>query len=190
MSKFQNYSDLDLVKEYQQFNNLEIVGEIFNRHRHIVYGICLKYLANKSAADDALMEVFEELINILQKADIRQFRPWLGTVTRNYLHRIYKTQSKQKHDPLEENHLKNGSEIMEFDENNTLVNDKTEIEEKEKALLDAIDSLKSEQAECIKLFFLEKKSYTEICDYTGYSFKEVKSFIQNGKRNLKIKLEG
>lgn len=190
MNEFQLFSDKDLIDKYQKENNLEIVGELFKRHKHIVYGICLKYLNNKSAADDALMDVFEELIKTLQKAEIRQFKPWLGTVTRNYLHRQFKIDRKHKLTPFDEVIEKNGVRIMELAEDKTLINEKKEIELKEKALRKAIDSLKGEQADCIRQFFLEKRSYAEICESTGFSFKEVKSFIQNGKRNLKIKLEG
>jgi RNA polymerase sigma-70 factor (ECF subfamily) len=65
-------------------------------------------------------------------------------------------------------------------------------EEKEKqfvALENAIEELSAEQKKCVDLFYLKEKSYVEIAEITGFTLNEVKSYIQNGKRNLKIKLE-
>lgn len=190
MSELENLSDIELIALYKDSNNLETVGELFKRYKHIVYGISLKYLNNKVSAEDTLMEVFEELIKSLHKADIRKFKPWIGTVTRNHLHKKFRTKNKLKTASLEDLHINYGDKIMELSEEDTLISEKAEIELKESSLLKAINELKEEQAVCVKLFFLENKSYTEVCEITGHSFKKVKSFIQNGKRNLKIKLEG
>jgi RNA polymerase sigma-70 factor (ECF subfamily) len=55
-------------------------------------------------------------------------------------------------------------------------------------LEEALKQLGAEQRHCIELFYLGQKSYQQIMTETGLSFKQVKSFIQNGKRNLKIAL--
>ena len=49
----------------------------------------------------------------------------------------------------------------------------------------SVNQLNKEQGECVKLFYLEGKSYQEVAELTSYSIKKVKSYIQNGKRNLK-----
>ena len=56
-------------------------------------------------------------------------------------------------------------------------------------LTKALSKLSEHQLICIKLFFYEKRSYQEIAEETGYELKKVKSYIQNGKRNLKNFLE-
>ena len=53
----------------------------------------------------------------------------------------------------------------------------------------AIEELNEEQKQCVILFYLQKKSYNEVSEQTGYSLLQVKSYIQNGKRNLKLLLE-
>jgi RNA polymerase sigma-70 factor (ECF subfamily) len=66
------------------------------------------------------------------------------------------------------------------------------LEEKDKTLdqmSDALLKLNKEQQLCVTLFYLEKKSYQQIASQTGYSMMQVKSHIQNGKRNLKLLLE-
>ena len=53
----------------------------------------------------------------------------------------------------------------------------------------SLEELNPEQKQCLILFYLEKKSYQEISENTGFSLMQVKSYIQNGKRNLKILLD-
>jgi RNA polymerase sigma-70 factor (ECF subfamily) len=190
MKKFISLSEEELIHQYQQNYDIEIVGELYNRYHYMVLGIALKYLNDLASAEDAAMAIFEDLIKVLQKADVKSFKPWLATVTRNYLHKQYRTATKQPQMVFEEEFVKKDALFMELVEDNTHVNEKIEIEQQEETLLKAVNTLKPEQANCIRLFFLEQKSYVEICEQTGYSFKDVKSYIQNGKRNLKIILDG
>jgi RNA polymerase sigma-70 factor (ECF subfamily) len=57
------------------------------------------------------------------------------------------------------------------------------------SLTESMLLLNPAQQSCIRLFYFDKKSYQEICETTGFSILQVKSYIQNGKRNLKIMLE-
>ena len=69
--------------------------------------------------------------------------------------------------------------------------DKESIVEKEMNLTlleEALEELNPEQKSCITLFYHHKKSYQQISEITGYSLLQVKSNIQNGKRNLKLLL--
>ena len=74
-------------------------------------------------------------------------------------------------------------------ENGMHQNKAEEKEAQYTSLETAIEELYEDQRKCIELFYLKEKSYNDIVDITGYTMNEVKSFIQNGKRNLKIKLE-
>ena len=53
----------------------------------------------------------------------------------------------------------------------------------------AINKLNPDQQQCVKLFYLEKKSYSEVAEITGFTMLQVKSYLQNGKRNLKLLME-
>jgi RNA polymerase sigma-70 factor (ECF subfamily) len=68
--------------------------------------------------------------------------------------------------------------------------DATELEGNLVKLENCIEKLVEEQQLCVRLFYLKQKCYQEIGDETGYDLKKVKSYIQNGKRNLKICMEG
>ena len=54
---------------------------------------------------------------------------------------------------------------------------------------EALNDLNEAQRRCVVLFYLDKKSYQAISDITGYSILNIKSHIQNGKRNLKLAIE-
>ncbi len=56
-------------------------------------------------------------------------------------------------------------------------------------LENCINELGMEQQLCIRHFYLAEKCYKEIVDITGFDINKVKSYIQNGKRNLKLCME-
>ena len=190
MKDYSPYSDQDLIALYKGDNDVEVIGELFKRSQHIVLGVSMKYLKDLSLAEDAMMDIFEELIVALRTADVRDFRPWLGTVTRNFLHRRYRKESKVRTSSFEGNVQKDEDGFVEYGEEDTPFDELERLDQQEEDLKTAISQLKPEHQQCIQLFYLEDKSYSETCKITGYSFKQVKSYIQNGKRNLKNILGG
>lgn len=162
------------------------MGILYKRYSHLVLGLSIKYLKDKDEAKDAVMQIFEKLMSDLLKHDIQYFKSWLYTFSKNHCLMIIR--SKQARLSKEIDIQINASSFMETETNQHL-NLSEEKEREYIALEKAVDSLNEEQKICIDLFYLKEKSYQEISDVTGYTLNEVKSFIQNGKRNLKIKLE-
>lgn len=186
MSDLRTYSrlsDKELINIFLEKSDNEIIGVFFERYSHLVLGLCLKYLKNKDEAQDAVIQIFSGLLTDLKKYKIDFFKSWLYVYSKNFcLMELRKKQSALKRElELKENvHL-----IMDYSNSEHLI-----IKEKQITLLQtAINSLNSQQKTCIELFFMENKSYTEIEKITKYSANEVKSHIQNGKRNLKLKME-
>lgn len=181
--KYQKLTDTELINLFVETGDNQFVGLLYERYGHLVLGLCIKYLKNKDEAADAVMQIFTNLIRDLKKYTITWFKSWLYTYSKNFcLMELRKRQSALKHElEWKENvHL-----IMDF-------SDPAHLQEKEKQVLlmeQAIGLLNAEQKTCIDLFYLKNKSYNEICDLTGYSANDVKSYIQNGKRNLKLKME-
>lgn len=174
-------TDEQLVNLFKKKNSQKYIGELYNRYAHLVYGVCLKYLKNVEDAQDTLMHVFEKLMQNLNKYEVEKFKPWLYQMAKNEcLMKLRKT-NKINHVEIENNPLESDHEES--------LQEKKEQEREYTELEQAIEQLNTKQKECVKLFYLEKKSYQEIELVTGYSLKEVKSAIQNGKRNLKIILE-
>ncbi len=145
----------------------------------------MKYLKNEERSKDAVMQIFEKLFTDLLKHNVENFKAWLHMVVRNHcLGLLRKDQSLQKNGKS----YKSEFEFMETEDEEHLINEQ-EHEHKINDLGNALKELKSEQKECVELFYLHEKSYNEITDLTGYPIKKVKSYIQNGKRNLKLIME-
>lgn len=180
---FSNLSDLELVAHYSQTDNKVCVGILFERYSSLVYAICLKYFKDPDESRDAAMHVFEKLFSDLKKHSISNFRSWLHSVTKNHCLmqlrkfkdiKIIGGETGQLITPIVEYH--------EFQHQT----DEKELEVKLSEVENAILELSAEQKICIELFYLKEKSYQEVAEITGYSLNKVKSYIQNGKRNLKL----
>lgn len=184
--KYNQYSDNELITEYKDTKNNVLVGILYKRYSHLVLGLCFKYLKDEDDAKDAVMQIFEKLLADLLKHNIEFFKSWLYTFSKNHCLMIIRNrQTKLKKEIDLQIHA---DSFMETEQLNHL----TVASEKEKQytqLENAIIELSTDQKTCIELFYLQEKSYAEIVDITGFTMNEVKSFIQNGKRNLKIKLE-
>lgn len=185
--KYSQYSDNELITEYKLTKNTVLVGILYKRYSHLVLGLCFKYLKDEDDAKDALMQVFEKLISDLLKHEIEYFKSWLYTFSKNHCLMIIRSrQQKLKKEMDLQIHADSFMETESLSHLNTVT---TEKEKQFTQLEQAIETLSTDQKTCIELFYLQEKSYAEIVDITGFTMNEVKSFIQNGKRNLKIKLE-
>lgn len=176
---WKSLADEELLIQYRANFDALIISELFCRYTTLVYGVCKKYLEDPDDAKDAVLQIFEKLIITLKQEKPESFRAWLYTVSKNYcLMQLRKPQyisfESEKHESFME------SEESLHPEGEELKMQKLE---------NARENLPEGQQICIQLFFIEEKSYKEICEATGFSLNEVKSHIQNGKRNIKINLE-
>ncbi|CAN5568543.1 sigma-70 family RNA polymerase sigma factor [soil metagenome] len=180
------YDDLQLVAEYKQTGNNQFVGELFKRHTHLIFGVCMKYLKNEDDAQDASMQIFEKLLVDLKKHEVQQFKAWLHMVCKNFcLMQLRSGASKLKRTKEMQKDL---ASFMESDTELHLTVENTK-EMQLTFMEECIKGLNEEQKLCVELFFLQEKSYQEVTELTSYNMNNVKSFIQNGKRNLKICIE-
>lgn len=179
-------SDAWLIDKFKSTGNLEYLGRLYEKYMHLVYGVCLKYLKDRETGRDATMQIFEKLIVEIPKREIENFKPWLHVITKN--HCLMVLRSEKTRISREENVLRDASIFMETSYELHHNNEQVLNNDKE-TLKKCIDLLKAGQQECIKLFYLEEKCYQEIADLTGFELNKVKSYIQNGKRNLKICME-
>ncbi len=147
----------------------------------LVYGVCLKYLKDPEPAKDAVMQIFEELVIKLKKHEVDNFRGWLHQVAKNHCLMQLRTPKNLKTVELK-------TELVQSGENVHL-NGVLEKEENFKKLEYCIGTLSNDQQMAIRLFYLEEKCYNEIVEITGMEWNQVRSFIQNGRRNLKLCME-
>jgi RNA polymerase sigma-70 factor, ECF subfamily len=178
--------DEELLRMYRSSSDPEILGELYSRYMHLVYGVCLKYLRNREESMDAVIQIFEKLVIEIPKFKIENFRSWLHVVTKNYCLMLIRSHEAiiEKHNAWIEDNLlfmENDSELHPIDDEGT---------ELEKVLQVCLKKLKKEQKECITQFYYENRCYNEIAGNLKLDEKKVKSHIQNGKRNLKLCIEG
>jgi RNA polymerase sigma factor (sigma-70 family) len=174
-------SDKELVELYKQSEDVSVLGELYQRYMELVYGVCLKYFKEPETAKDSVMQIFEELVSKLKKHDVDNFRGWLHQVAKNHC-------LMQLRSPKNLKIVEFKTDIVQSGENVHL-NGILEKEENFKRLEYCISTLISEQQQAIRLFYMEEKCYNEIVEITGLEWNQVRSFIQNGRRNLKICME-
>lgn len=172
--------DAALIREYKDSGKLDYLAALYQRYMNLVYGVCLRYF-DEEASKDAVMQIFEELIAKVKQHEIQNFKSWLHVLTRN--HCLMKLRSAKN---------KEGREIsLSLMENESLGHHENgvSIESHLQGMEKCLETLPEEQKRSVDLFYLKEKSYREVADMTGYDMNKVKSYIQNGKRNLKICME-
>jgi RNA polymerase sigma-70 factor (ECF subfamily) len=179
-------SDEELVLLYQRGGDLEVLGTLYERYVELVYGVCLKFFKEKTKSEDAVMAIFETLVEKVRTQEIRQFRPWLHVVAKNHclmqLRKKNHTVSFDEMTPAAQAEVVHSSGVLH-------PVDVLEAEPQQVALKNCIEKLPVQQRHCVEQFYYEDKSYKEIADMTGEALGLVRSNIQNGRRNLRICLE-
>ncbi len=179
-------SDDELVQLYQKSGDLEVLGQLYERYVELVYGVCLKFFKEKTRAEDAVIAIFETLVEKVRTQEIRQFRPWLHVVAKNHclmqLRKKDRTVSFDEMLPAAQAEVVQSAGVLHpvgvFEEDGQQL-----------ALKKCLDGLTPHQKHCVVQFYYEDKSYKEIADTTGEALGLVRSNIQNGRRNLRICLE-
>lgn len=183
-SKSQNkldiYSDDELLKLYALEHNQQYISTLFNRYSHLIFLISQKYLEDSDSAKDMTMDIYEKLIVKLKTQKVTNFKSWVYSVTKNECLMLLRKKNvvNKKVQIFDVNFVESDGFLNQEDEQiftSNLINEK-------------IEELDVEQKECIKRFYFDRHSYKEIAKLTMFSEKKVKSYLQNGKRNLKIAL--
>jgi RNA polymerase sigma factor (sigma-70 family) len=171
-------TDQEILRHFYADHNNEWLGSLLERYTMLLYGVSMKYLKNQEEARDAVQQIFLKAITELHKYEVSYFSSWLYMIAKNHCLMLLRNQRRgvsvdQVAEPVYE----------EADP------DPLQKESLLKELEEAMQHLNSEQKTCIRLFYLEKKSYQAVAAETGFSLLQVKSYIQNGKRNLRLLLE-
>ncbi|MBK6986426.1 MAG: sigma-70 family RNA polymerase sigma factor [Bacteroidetes bacterium] len=178
-------SDEELLKHYKQSGNKDLFADLFKKHVSVVYGTCLFYLQDKDEAQDATMQLFEKLMLDINNREIDNFKGWLSFVVRNHCISIIRKNKSQSKNIKSYYEFEYEDANYETEEKINAVSDDVMLENMKQCL----PKLKENQRLCVELFYLNNKSYQDIANQTGFTLNEIKSYIQNGKRNLKLLLE-
>lgn len=176
---YDHMTDAELLELYRKDGNKEWLGILLKRYTLLLLGVCMKYLKNSHEAHDSVQQIFLKVLTEAGKYRIDYFKSWLYMVAKNHCLMRLREKGGRIAKELTDNYAAEEADRQELIDN-----------EQTYALLDeAIDELSEEQKQSVILFYLKKKSYAQIVEQTGYTMMQVKSYIQNGKRNLRIILE-
>lgn len=174
-------TDQELLERFYADRDNQWLGILLERYTLLLLGVCMKYLKNEELARDSVQQIFLKAITELQKYKVEYFKSWIYMVAKNYC--LMQLRDKPGKNTIE---IRDSisAEVTEADKESLLLNEKTY-----EYMSEALKELNIEQQLCVTLFYMEKKSYQQIADQTGYSMMQVKSHIQNGKRNMKLLIE-
>ena len=181
LQKLNHIGDKELLDRFYGDHNNEWLGILLPRYTLLLLGVCMKYLKNEEDAKDCVQQIFLKAINELHKYKVEYFKSWIYMIAKN--HCLMRLRDKGKFPVAITEKMTATPDVGE---------DRTALIEKDNILSEmqsALKELNPEQQLCVTLFYLEKRSYTEISAKTGFSMMQVKSNIQNGKRNLRLLLE-
>lgn len=174
-------TDEQMLADYHESGSLKVLGDLYAKHSEMVYYVCYRYFKESERSKDAVMQIFEELIVKVNKQEINNFPKWLYVVSKNHCLMALRGNKNNFVVPVDD--------FVEFSINLHQEDSYQEKEERLSLLERCLDRLPVKQKVTVDLFFLQEKCYKEVADISGYDLKKVKSFIQNGKRNLKICME-
>ncbi|MCF3109849.1 sigma-70 family RNA polymerase sigma factor [Niabella sp. CC-SYL272] len=178
-SRYDHIGDQELLRRYLQDHDSVWLGVLLERYTLLLFGVCMKYLKDETEAQDAVQQIFLKVVQEVHKYKIDYFKSWLYTVAKNYCLTVLRDKKRNIPVALTEN--------VQITDHPEEAHEKTPISPE--LLQDALDALSEEQRQSVILFYLKKKSYQEISASEGYSLLQVKSYIQNGKRNLKLLIQ-
>lgn len=170
-----------MLQQFYSDQDNEWLGMLLQRYTLLLLGVCMKYLKNEEEARDSVQQIFLKVIQEMQKYKVEYFKSWLYMVAKNHCLMIIRERQ--------------GKQVVEITDRTNLVNeekDKKQFQEEDltmELMAQSLKELNEEQQQCVTLFYLQKKSYQEVSDLTGFTLLQVKSYIQNGKRNLKLLIE-
>lgn len=179
-------TDEELLDRYRSTDELAHLGVLYERYVELVFGICLKYLKERTKAEDAVMNIFEKLVEKAKTQDIRQFRPWLYVLAKN--HCLMQLRKKDRTVPYDDLTPAAQAEVVQSAGVVHPLDEPVQNGE-EAALQGCLDQLSASQRKCIEEFYFQGKSYKEISAESGEDLGLVRSNIQNGRRNLRICIE-
>lgn len=176
---YKHISDTELLELYYSDHNQEWIGILLERYTLLLLGVCMKYLKDENDAKDGVQHIFLKVLTEVSKYRIDYFKSWLYMVAKNHCLMLLRNKGAKN--------IKKLNEQMAHHESN-----KEELVANEKTydlLEESLNELNEEQRQCVILFYLKKNSYQQISEKTGYNLMQVKSYIQNGKRNLKLLID-
>ena len=174
-------TDEQLLAEYVRQGLPQSLGHLYERYMPMVYGVGLKILKDPGLAEDAVMAIYEELTRKVREHDVVSFRGWLYVLARNYCLMEWRKHHRRPTD------LHPPEDMSRYDAVEAAF--EVELPIGTSPLEKCMGTLPEQQRQSVQWFYYEDKSYKDIADLMMEEIGKVRSYIQNGRRNLRICLE-
>lgn len=176
-------SESERLAAFRHSGDIAVLGALYEPYMDLVFGVCFQFLRDEEDSKDAVMQIFEKLIIDLRQHEVSNLKSWLHSVARN--HCLMKLRASR---------MLAGTAAADDAELETEMPGETEddalrLDGRLNALNGCLQKLAREQRISVELFYLHDKCYRDIAYETGFEMGQVKSYIQNGKRKLKICIE-
>ncbi len=184
-SRDQN-SDEELVQQFRKSGDRSLLGLLLQRYSERILGTCHYYLRQEQDAEDAAMEVCELIVRHLQKSkEIKRFKDWVFIIARNHCFRKLKENKRlaELGEEWQKDFLQSG---VQYELGDTLY---VQQEELYARVASELQELTEPQRICLTAFYWQGEKYKDIAARFGMSADEVRSAIQNGRRNLRNRLK-
>ena len=180
-ARYAEMSDDELVKVYRSTGDMNALSNLVQRYTALIFAVCMKYLKDPIDSEDAASDIFTTLHEKLGKHDVQSFKSWLYVLTRNHCLQILRNRTRER--KQEEDYVMHSAPLLHHDkEDYATEQDFNDLE-------DCMGRLSGEQGRSIRLFYYDALSYDQIADQLGVAKEKVRSFIQNGRRNLRNCME-
>lgn len=181
LQKDNDITDAELLQNFYNDHDNKWLGILLPRYTLLLLGVCMKHLKNEEDAKDCVQQIFLKVIGELHKYKVEYFKSWLYMIAKN--HCLMKLRGNKK------SNLELKEQSIPAEDSHSDKSDLIETDKLYEMMETGMQQLNEEQQTCLKLFYLQKKSYSEISEITGYTVMQVKSHLQNGKRKLKLIIE-
>jgi len=176
-----DFNEAQLLASVKKDDSLEASTSLFSYYSDLVYGTCLKYLKDAVLAEDAVMNIYQEFVVKIKKHEVSNLKGWLYVLSKNHCLGVLR-KTKREVEKFDQFSLVYSDELLH-------PNDREHTEMLERKLIGCIETLNEMQKKCVQLFYYEKESYQEISEKLEIPWNKIRSYIQNGRRNLKKCIE-
>ena len=178
-------SDKELLSKYRDTKDQKWLSQLFGRYVQLIYGVCLRYTPDVREAEDFTMEIYQKVADKALTHQIKSFKSWVYVVSKHHCLEHIRKITGRRIESFDPNFMQMQSEFHPIDE----MEDKMVMEAKFEVMEHCLKKLNDLQKLSIELFYYKNKSYVEIANLIEDEVSQVRSYLQNGRRNIKKCIE-
>ena len=178
---FGEQSDDELLSRYRSTKDQKWITQLFGRYVQLIYGVCLRYTPDVREAEDFTMEIYQKVSDKALTHQIKAFKSWVYVVSKHHCLEQIRKVTGRRIESFDPDFMQLRAELHPMDD----MTDKLALEDKYDRMEYCLKQLNELQKKSIDLFYYQNKSYSEIAKIIEDEVSQVRSYLQNGRRNIK-----